>query len=245
VSVGGQTFNVDSGGATSGATSIKLAKNQSADVAIPAGSFLSVRSSNQFWDSNGVGCSGKFTASPTGSSTNNLSGTWSVELTAVRWEPDGISNCSGPATPTCYLRESAPSMCQTVTLTASSVIKVSITAADPGAQDFNVYLSQNGSAPALPTRPAPGRKPERHYQQQHVPGRLANRPALTPDGEGMPLATGLPNATPPSFPAARRPCHREPLCRYDHWQRCSLSHFVDAGGGRLLHPEWRLSRPAR
>jgi Flp pilus assembly protein TadG len=199
VSVGGQTFTVDSGGATSGATSIKLAKNQSADVAIPAGSFLTVRSSNQFWDSNGVGCSGKFTASPTGSSTNNLSGTWSVELTAVRWEPNGISSCSGPATPTCYLRESAPSMCQTVTLTASSVIKVSITAADPGAQDFNVYLSQNGSCTGLAyaTSFQAGGSSSVTINSSTFPAGWPSGQPSPPDGEGMPFATGLPNANPP------------------------------------------------
>src|SRR5260370_41539400 len=108
------------------------------------------RSPVQVWDSNTAGWSSSFTADATGSSTNNLaSGTWSVEVTAVRWEPNGVSSCTGPATPTCYLRESTPSMCRTVDLGASSVIKVSVTPADPGAQYFNVYLSQNGSCSGL------------------------------------------------------------------------------------------------
>src|SRR5260370_12597273 len=109
------------------------------------------RSPIQFWDSNKVGCSSSFAADATGSSTNHLaSGTWSVEVAAVRWEPNGVSSCTGPATPTCYLRESAPSMCKTVDLGASSVIKVSVTPADPGAQYFNVDLSQNSSCSCLP-----------------------------------------------------------------------------------------------
>src|SRR5207245_2311035 len=74
-------------------------------------------------------------------------GTFSVEVTAVRWEANGVPSCSG-VSPTCYLRESAPSMCKTVTLGASGNVKVAVTA-DPGATDFNVYLAQNGSCTGL------------------------------------------------------------------------------------------------
>jgi hypothetical protein len=222
VSVGGQSFTVDSAGAGASATptTIKLAKNQSAAAAIPSGSFLSVRSGNQFWDSNGVNCSSTFTASPTGSSTNNLSGTWSVVVTGVRWEPNGVSSCSGPATPTCYSRESAPSMCKTVTLTASSVIKVSVATADPGAQDFNVYLSQNNSCTGLAyaTSFQAGGSSSVTINSSTLPPGWPTGAASPPDGEGMPLASGLPNASPP---AATPP----------HGDRANENHCVDTATG--------------
>ncbi len=103
VAVGGQTFTV-SQNAASGATLIHISR-QSVVGTIPDGSLLSVRALPQFWDLNGS-CSGSFSAIPNGS--GSLSGIWSVEVTAVRWEPNGVPSCSGPATPTCYLRESAP-----------------------------------------------------------------------------------------------------------------------------------------
>ncbi len=199
VSVGGQTFTVDSGGANAGATAIKLAKNQSAGTAIPGGSFLSVRARNQFWDSNQVNCGGTFTASPTGSISNNLSGTWSVEVTAVRWEPNRASSCSGPATPTCYLRESAPSMCKTVTLGASGVIKVSVTT-DPGAQYLNVYLAQNGSCTGLAyvTNFQNSGNSSVTINNSTFPANWPAGQPSPPDQEGLPLAAGLPNASPPA-----------------------------------------------
>src|SRR5207245_11457456 len=69
-------------------------------------------------------------------------------VTAVRWEASGVSSCNGPISPSCYLRESAPSMCKTVTLNASGNVRVQVSA-DPGATDFNVYLATNGSYTGL------------------------------------------------------------------------------------------------
>jgi len=198
VSVGGQTFIVATSGAAAGATAIPLKNGQSASGTIPTGSFLSVRAYNQFWDSNGVNCSGVFTAVPTGSASNNLSGTWSVIVTAVRWEPYGVASCGGPATPTCFLRESAPSMCKTVILGASGVIKVSLTAGDPGAQDFNVYVAQNGSCTDLAyvTSFSAGGSATVTINNSTFPAGWPSGAPSPPDGEGMPLAPGLPNADP-------------------------------------------------
>jgi len=184
----GQPLFTVSANAAAGATVIDVSK-QSIVGTVPSGAVLSVRAFPQFWDLNGS-CSGSFSAIPNGS--GSLSGTWSVEVTAVRWEPNGVSSCTGPATPTCYLRESAPSMCKTVTL-GNGVLKVSATT-DPGAQYFNVYVAQNGSCSGFA------------YLTTFAAGSFANINSSTfpagwpagqpspPDQEGMPLATGLPNA---------------------------------------------------
>jgi Flp pilus assembly protein TadG len=197
ISVGGQTFTVDSGGANVGDTSIKLAKNQSASAVISAGAFVSIRALSQFWDSNGVGCAGSFSVDPTGNGTNNLTGTWSVEVTAVRWSPNGVPSCSGPASPTCYGRESAPSMCKTVTPGPSGNIKV-LVSSDPGAQSFNVYLAQNASCSGLAyltNFQNNGNSSVTINSSSFPPGWPTGAPS-PPDAEGLPMAAGLPNADP-------------------------------------------------
>ncbi|HKC20267.1 MAG TPA: pilus assembly protein TadG-related protein, partial [Candidatus Dormibacteraeota bacterium] len=101
----GSTTLTTTKAAAAGDTSISIPK---VAFTIPAGQLVSVRSASQFWDANSVGCGSTFTLSSPGS--GNLSGgTYSVELTAVRWSPNGVMNCTGPASPTCYKRESAPS----------------------------------------------------------------------------------------------------------------------------------------
>jgi len=208
VSAEGQTFTVSQNVAV-GAQVIPI-RRQSVAGTIPSGSFLAVRALPQFWDLNGS-CSGTFSAVPNGSTSNNLSGTWSVEVTAVRWEPNGVSSCTGPATPTCYLRESAPSMCKTVTLGASGVIKVSVTA-DPGAQYFNVYIAQNGSCSGLAyvTNFANGGTVTIN-SGTFAAGWPAGQPS-PPDQEGLPLATGLPNANPPPATPPRGDLANEGHC---------------------------------
>src|SRR4029077_1145075 len=130
--LGGPAFTVSSPGAPSGATAIPVS-SQAVSGTIPSGSVVVTmsRAANQFWDMNGVGCGSSFSLTALGSS-GLASGSYSVEVTAVRWEPNGVASCSGPASPTCYLRESAPSMCRTVTLGSSGNIKVAVTG-DPGA----------------------------------------------------------------------------------------------------------------
>jgi len=188
--VAGQAFSVTSAGAPLGATSIPVNSTTVAGT-IASGSTVTTmaRSPNQFWDSNKVGCGSSFTATPTGSS-GFAAGIYSIEVTAVRWEPNGVSSCTGPSTPTCYLRESAPSMCKTVTLGSSGVIKVSATA-DPGAQDFNVYLAQNNSCTGLTYCTHTGNG----SPSVTISSCPSGQPP-PPDGERMPLAVGLPNAGP-------------------------------------------------
>jgi Flp pilus assembly protein TadG len=205
---GGQSFTV-SQNAVAGAILLHISKVSVAPL-IPAGSLLSVLALPQFWDLNGS-CSGSFSALPNGSISNNLSGTWSVEVTAVRWEPNGVSGCGGPATPTCYLRESAPSTCKTVTLGASGVIKVSVTT-DPGAQSFNAYIAQNGSCSGLTwvASFASGSSATIN-SSSFPPGWPAGQPS-PPDGEGLPLASGLPNAIPPAGTPPRGDLANESHC---------------------------------
>jgi len=89
-------------------------------------------------------------------------------------------------------------MCKTVILGASGVIKVSITAGDPGAQDFNVYLAQNGSCSGLAyvTSFSAGGGASVTINNSTFPAGWPSGAPSPPDGEGMPLAAGLPNADP-------------------------------------------------
>ena len=208
VSVGGQIFTV-SQTAAAGATLIQIGR-QSVVGTIPSGSLLAVRALPQFWDLNGS-CSGTFSAIPNGSTSNNLSGTWSIELTAVRWEPNGVSSCTGPATPTCYLRESAPSICKTVTLGASGVIKVSVTT-DPGAQYFNIYIAQNGSCSGLAYVTDFANGSTITINSSTFPAGWPSGQPAPPDQEGLPLASGLPNANPPAGTPPRGDTANEGRC---------------------------------
>jgi hypothetical protein len=197
LSIAGQTVTTGTAGASAGATSIPLAKNQSVSGTIPSGTLVSIRAVPQFWDSNGVSCSGSFALTNPGSG-NNLSGTLSVELTAVRWESTTGSSCSGPATTTCYERESAPSMCKSIALGPSGNIKVAVTSAnsatgDPGAQSFNVYMAQNGNCTGLAYDTNFSNGSNASVTINSLPAAGAAAP---PDGEGMAIAPGLPNADP-------------------------------------------------
>jgi Flp pilus assembly protein TadG len=210
VSVGNQIFTVDGGGAAAGATSINLAKNQSATSAIPSGSWLSVRALPQFWDSNKVGCGTTFTLATANAGTDQPVNpqTWAVELTAVRWEPYGVSSCGGPGSTTCFLRESPPSMCKTVTVGSGQIFKVSVTSSppDPGAQDFNLYLAPSGSCQG-PFGYAATFANSGSYGMNITGGTLNgwalnsgapldNAGAPAPDYQALPVASGLPNANP-------------------------------------------------
>jgi len=89
-------------------------------------------------------------------------------------------------------------MCKTVDLGASSVIKVSVTPDDPGAQYFNVYLSQNGSCSGLAyvTNFPAGGSSSVTINSGTFPAGWPTGQQSPPDGERMPLAVGLPNAGP-------------------------------------------------
>lgn len=87
----------------------------------------------QFWDANGAKCGGTFT--PTAVSSGGITGTYSIEVTAVRTETAGAVT---------YTRESAPSFCQTVTL---STAKLSVLISNvPGATSYNLYTTAAGGS---------------------------------------------------------------------------------------------------
>jgi Flp pilus assembly protein TadG len=187
VGLGAQTLTTTKS-ANVGDTSLTVSK---VAVSIPSGRFVTVRSANQFWDANSVGCSSTFTLSSPGSGSFN-GGNYSVEVTAVRWAPNGVPSCTGPASPTCYKRESAPSMCKTFSLATSGNLKVDITA-DPGATDFNIYVASNGSCTGLTYCTDTG-----NGSLSQTISSCAPSTVVPPDGEGIPLQAGLPNADPPA-----------------------------------------------
>jgi Flp pilus assembly protein TadG len=184
-----QTFTV-AAAAAAGATSLSI-NRQDVTGTIPAGTLLSIRAFPQFWDSNGVNCSGTFSLTTAGSGSLT-GGTYSVKVTAVRWQPNGVTSCSGPISPTCYLRESAPSMCKTISVGNSGIIKVQITNPVPGATDYNVYVAANGGCSGLTFCTDTGNG----LNNTTISNPCPPGGALPPDEEGMPLGAGLPNADP-------------------------------------------------
>jgi hypothetical protein len=87
----------------------------------------------QFWDTNNEECSGDFRVSGVGPLPLPIAtGTWPVELTSVRTDTYlGVN----------YIRESAPSMCRTVTITAGQVMQVEVSNV-PGATSYNIYVGK-------------------------------------------------------------------------------------------------------
>jgi len=211
ISVGGQTFQLSSAAA---ATDTHLSINRQDVVGtIPSGSLVSFRALPQFWDADGVNCGGSFSLAAVGNTNNLAAGTWSVEVTSVRWEP---YTCSGTpvATPSCFIRESAPSMCKTVTLGSSTNIKVTVDAAVAGAQYLNVYLAQNGSCSGLAylTRLQNTVNGSVVINSSSFPAGWPSGAAAPPDQENPPLAGGLPNADPPAGTPPRGDLANENQC---------------------------------
>lgn len=84
-------------------------------------------------------------------------------------------------------------MCRTITLASSGNVKVAVSPADPGAQDYNVYLAQNGSCGGLTYCT--------NFGNGSTSVTINNNCAAPPqpgppDGEGLPLGAGLPNSDP-------------------------------------------------
>jgi len=186
VYVGGQTFTVATA-APAGATSITITR-QDVTGTISNGTLVSVRAYPQFWDSNGVGCGSSFALSSPGSGGLNA-GTYSVEITSVRWQPNGVATCSGPPSPTCYKRESAPSMCKTLKVGNSGNVRVDVGAV-PGAQDFYVYLAANGTCSGLTFCTNTGGN-----SSVTINNCPSGQPP-PPDQERLPVGAGLPNSDP-------------------------------------------------
>jgi Flp pilus assembly protein TadG len=209
LTVGGEDFTLTTP-AAAGTTTLNIVK-QTVAADIPSGSFVSFRALPQFWDAVSP-CSGAFSLSATGN-TNNLSGTWSVEVTSVRWEP---YTCKGQAAPSgsCYIRESAPSMCKTITLGSSTNIKVQVTAAVPGAEYLNVYLAENDSCSGLSylTQFPNTVSSQVVINNSSFPAGWPAGAATPPDHENMPIASGLPNSDPPAGTPPRGDLANEYQC---------------------------------
>jgi len=187
----GQAFTVTSAGAALGATSIPVVPAAvSGTIASGSTAVTMARAAHQFWDENGAGCGSSFSLSSPGSGGGLSSGTYSVELTAIRFQsPDG-STCSA-VSPSCYERESAPSICRTVTVGSSGNLKVTLSQADPGASDYNVYTVGNGSCTGLTLC--------RDWNGgMGTIGSCSGSTQAPPDWERPPLASSLPDTDPPA-----------------------------------------------
>jgi Flp pilus assembly protein TadG len=186
--IAGQVFTT-SANAAAGATTIGI-NRQDVVGTIASGTIVTIRTNPQFWDSNGVNCSSSFTLSSPGLGSSLSGGTYSVEVTSVRWQANGVASCSGPASSTCYKRESAPSMCKIITVANSGIVKVDV-GAIPGATDFNVYMATNGSCSGFSFCQDTGGNFTTTINAACTGG-------APPDVQYLPVAAGLPNADPPS-----------------------------------------------
>jgi Flp pilus assembly protein TadG len=84
----------------------------------------------QLWNTDNANCAGAFQVTATSGSAI-AAGTWAVEVTSTR--SDTYSGTS-------YRRESAPSICRTVTIGAGQVMTVTVSNV-PGASGYNVYVA--------------------------------------------------------------------------------------------------------
>jgi len=192
----------------------------------PSASNNTVRATNQFWDTNGVECSGGVQLSITGGPRGIPVGWWSFVVTSTRNDTYGGRS---------YPRESAPSMCyqqhinnsgENIQLTVSNV---------PGATSYNIYaappangctgpfglaevLAVSGSVLNTNTNPCPafsGNGCTLGHESVTLdandlgapfapnslaaPGVVGSYP---PSNETSPLQAGLPNQNPPRGPGA-------------------------------------------
>jgi Flp pilus assembly protein TadG len=92
-------------------------------------------SPKQFWNGNGAQCAGAFQVNDVSGSNRLARASWGLVLTSVRTDTyNGVS----------YQRESAPSMCRTVTTQfGTENIKVDVSNV-PGAMSYNVYITAAG-----------------------------------------------------------------------------------------------------
>ena len=185
--IAGQVFTT-SADTAAGATTISISR-QDVTGTLAAGTTVTIRAYPQFWDSNGVNCGSSFTLATPGSGALN-GGTYSVVVTSVRWQANGVPSCSGPASPTCYERESAPSMCRTIAVANSGNVKITV-APVPGATDFNVYMASNATCSGFTFCQDTG-------SNFFTTVTAACTGGSPPDTQSLPVAAGLPNSNPPS-----------------------------------------------
>lgn len=195
------------------------------------------RANNQFWNTNGVNCSGSAQVNVVTGTRDIPFGRWSFVLTATRTDTyNGVS----------YARESAPSMCYRATV-RNHAENVQITVSNvPGATAYNIYASPPGnngclgpfglagslpvSGPVLNTNtdPCPAftgngctlghesitldtqLSPPFAPNANAAPGVVG---AYPPDPETTPLASGLPNQNPARAPGPRGDRANENACK--------------------------------
>lgn len=86
---------------------------------------------HQMWDTGGANCAGSFQPTAIAAGNSIREGTWAVEVTATRVDTfSGIN----------YSRESAPSMCRTVSIGDAQALKVTVSNV-PGATGYRVYAA--------------------------------------------------------------------------------------------------------
>ena len=185
---GAETFTT-AAAASQGATTISINRpgNGLPATTVASGALVSIRQFPQFWDSNGVNCGTSFSLSSPGSGGTLPTGTYSVAVTSVRWQANGVGSCGGPTGPTCYERESAPSMCRVVSVGASGNIKIDVNAV-PGAQDYNVYTANNNTCSGLTLCTNTG------GTSKTINNCDAPSHPTPPDYQRLPVGAGLPNS---------------------------------------------------
>jgi Flp pilus assembly protein TadG len=184
------------------------------------------RAASQFWNTNGVNCSGAFEVSKVSGPRSIQTGMWSFVLTSMRTDTyNGVA----------YMRESAPSMCNQVNLNNHfDAVQLAVSNV-PGAMSYNIYASPPGNGCAGPfglaanlavsgpvlntnTNPCPlftgngctlGNESVTLSAELAAPfaPNAAAAPGTTgaypPDGETAPLGGSLPNQNPARAPGSR------------------------------------------
>jgi Flp pilus assembly protein TadG len=193
------------------------------------------RAADQFWDTDGVNCSGSFQLSKVTAAHDVPIGKWSIVVTSVRNDTyNGVS----------YQRESAPSECQQLNLNNHFDAIELVVSNVPGATSYNIYAAPPGNGCAGPfgladrlpvsgtvsnsnTNPCPSFNgggcslgnesillddqliPPFGPNGAAAPGATG---AYPPDSELPPLAAGLPNQNPGRAPGARGDRANENRC---------------------------------
>jgi Flp pilus assembly protein TadG len=97
-------------------------------------------SSKQFWNMDNVKCAGAFNLDAKNAANPIRTGTWGVEITSVRTDTYNGNS---------YLRESAPSRCQTQRIDPGDVLQVQMSNV-PGATSYRIYVDPPPNACAGP-----------------------------------------------------------------------------------------------
>lgn len=182
------------------------------------------RAADQFWDTDGVNCSGSFQLSKVTAAHDVPTGKWSIVVTSVRSDVfNGVS----------YRRESAPSQCRQLNLN-NHFDAIQLTVSNvPGATSYNIYAAPPGNGCAGPyglvdrlavsgtvsnsnTNPCPDfsgggcslGNESILLDDQLIPPFGAS----PPDPQLPPLAAGLPNQNPARGPGARGDRANENRC---------------------------------